>query len=135
MRWLAANLTPTGVWLFGSVVRLADLDGDGFISDDEAALRHEEAFALIDANDDDTLTLDEYMAVRFGGGPHGAGLGPRRADMDKRKKTRFESMDADDDGIVRKLEFLTAGEEQHRAADTGGDGKVSIWEYRAARRF
>ena len=25
MRWLAANLTPTGVWLFGSVVRLAGL--------------------------------------------------------------------------------------------------------------
>ncbi len=55
--------------------------------------------------------------------------------MDKHKKTRFESMDADDDGIVRKLEFLTVGEEQHRAADTDGDGKVSIWEYRAARRF
>ncbi len=25
MRWLTANLTPTGVWLFGSVARLAGL--------------------------------------------------------------------------------------------------------------
>ena len=25
VRWLAANLTPTGVWLFGSVVRFAGL--------------------------------------------------------------------------------------------------------------
>jgi len=115
--------------------QLADLDGDGVISADEAAIRHEETFAIIDADDDDTLTLGEYLAVRFGGGPQGPGLGPRRAEMDKRKRARFNSMDTDGDGIVRKSEFLAAGEEQHKAADTDGDGKVSIWEYRAARRF
>ncbi len=115
--------------------QLADLNGDGFISADEAAVRHEETFAIIDANDDDTLSVEEYLAVRFGGGSQGPGLGPRRAEMDKRKLARFNSMDTDGDGIVRKSEFLATGEEQHKAADTNGDGRVSIWEYRAARRF
>lgn len=115
--------------------QLVDLDGDGMISADEAAVRHEETFAIIDANDDDTLTLDEYLAVRFGGGPHGPGLGPRRAEMDERKRARFKSMDTNGDGIIQKLEFLKSGEEQHKAADTDGDGKVSIWDYRAARRY
>ncbi|NQV82922.1 MAG: EF-hand domain-containing protein [Rhodospirillales bacterium] len=115
--------------------QLADLDGDGRVSADEAAVRHEETFAIIDANDDDTLSIEEYLAVRFGGGPYGPGLGPHRAEMDKRKRARFNSMDTDGDGIVRKSEFLAAGEEQHKAANTDGDGKISIWEYRAARRF
>lgn len=117
--------------------RIADLDDNGTISIDEAAVRHEEMFALID-DDDDTLSIEEYMAVRFGGAlgeGQGAGHGPRRIAMDNRKRARFKSMDKDSDGRVRKLEFLALGEEQHRAADTNGDGSVSIWEYRAARRF
>ncbi len=111
---------------------LVDWDGDGVISADEAARRHEEVFTLIDADADGALTLAEYLSVRFGRGAEG---GANREEMDKHKSVRFESMDADDDKRVRKTEFMAAGEKQHGAADTNGDGKVSIWEYRAARQF
>ncbi|MFC1664625.1 EF-hand domain-containing protein [Pseudomonadota bacterium] len=114
---------------------LIDINGDGIISSDESALRHEQVFAEIDFDDDDTLSLEEYMAVRFGGGNQGTGYGERRLKMNKRKQARFRLMDRDGDGVVRKLEFLASGKAQHEMADTDNDKKVTIWEYRAARRF
>ena len=115
--------------------KLVDINSDGVISNDESALRHEQVFVEIDLNDDDTLSIEEYLAVRFGGGSQGAGGGERSQKMNKRKQARFQLMDRDGDEVVRKLEFLESGKAQHEMADTDKDGKVTIWGYRAARRF
>ena len=43
-----------------------DNDGDGMISDDEAAAQVEAVFLAMDSDDDGELTEEEYMAVRMG---------------------------------------------------------------------
>ena len=73
-----------------------DNDGDGMISDDEAAAQVEAVFLAMDSDDDGELTEEEYMAVRMGSGE---GRNPtRKAQMQERKKARFTEMDTDKNG-------------------------------------
>ena len=118
----------------GMVMRFRTIDqnDDGVISDDEAAANAEAVFMVMDADTDGEITETEYMAVRMG---YGRGRNKaRRAAMQKRKKERFPVMDADKNGTVSKVEFLTAAQKRFAAADTDKNGKVTPWEFRATRR-
>ncbi len=46
-----------------------DSNHDGVVSDEEAADNVERTFYAMDADEDETLTKDEFMAVRIGPDP------------------------------------------------------------------
>lgn len=107
---------------------LIDINEDGVVSDEEAASAADEVFTAMDADDDGSVTLEEYMTVRMG--PQ-LGYNPERQEaMQQAKQDRFTAMDGDGDGKVSKAEFLNAAQAHHQAADADGDGKVSPWEHR-----
>lgn len=108
-----------------------DTNDDGVISDDEAADQVEAVFTAMDADDDDELTEEEYMAVRMG--PQRGFNEARQKARQERKKARFAEMDTDKSGKVSKAEFIAAGKARFEAADTDKDGKVTPWEFRARR--
>jgi hypothetical protein len=117
----------------GFMGRMAVIDGngDGVISDDEAAAQVAAVFAAMDADDDGQLTEEEYMAVRMG--PQWGWNESRQKAMQERKKARFAEMDADKNGTVSQAEFFAAGKARFAAADADKDGKVTPWEFRAQR--
>ncbi len=108
-----------------------DTNDDGVISDDEAADQVESVFAAMDADDNDELTEEEYMAVRMG--PQRGNNEDRQKARQENKKARFTEMDTDKNGTVSKVEFLAAGKARFEDADTDKDGKVTPWEFRARR--
>lgn len=113
--------------------RTIDQNADGVIGDDEAAANAEAVFTVMDADADAEITEAEFMAVRMG---YGRGRNKaRQAAMQKRKKERFPLMDADKNGTVSKVEFLTAAQKRFAAADTDQNGRVTPWEFRATRRI
>lgn len=107
---------------------LVDTNNDGVISAEEAAASADGVFAAMDADDDGSLTFDEYMAVRFG--PQYGYNAQREAAMQAAKSARFAAMDADKDGKVTQQEFIAAAKGHFDAADADKDGKVSPWEFR-----
>lgn len=115
-----------------SRMALVDANHDGFVGADEAAAWHESVFAAFDADGDEVVTREEYLAGHMGYGP---GTGPRSAQMAQQKEARFKGMDKDGDGKLTLEEFLAYAAERHKTADKDGDGKVTVWEYRAARRW
>jgi hypothetical protein len=123
-----------GGGMFG-MFRVIDQDGDGVIVPDEAAARHEEVFAVMDADDSGALTEEEFLAVRMGPGPGQGTVGPRHEQMMERRTVRFKTMDADGDGEVSKADFMASGQENFEASDLNQDGKVTVWEFRSRRRF
>jgi Ca2+-binding EF-hand superfamily protein len=116
----------------GARTALIDTNQDGFISADESAAWHESVFAAFDADDDEVVTREEYLAGRMG---PGYGAGPHAAQMAQRKEARFKEMDKDGDGKLTLDEFLAYAAARYKAADKDGDGKVTVWEFRAARRW
>ena len=77
----------------GSGMRMAtvDLDHDGFVSADEAAGWHEQVFLVLDADEDDVLSRDEYLAQHMGRGP---GQGPRAAERSKARAEALKEQEA-----------------------------------------
>jgi hypothetical protein len=117
------------------MARTVDENGDGVISDDEAAARYEELFATIDADGDGMLTNHEYMAVRRGAAAEEVFYGPRNQQMHERKRNRFQTMDANGDGKVSQSEFMVGCRERFQASDLDKDGKVTAWEFRSRPRL
>lgn len=112
---------------------IIDLNDDGRISTAEAAAAAEDVFITMDADDDDAITKDEYMAIRMG---PGAGWNPaRQTEMQARKEARYAEIDADKNGTVTREEFLDAAKAHHAAADQDKDGAVSPWEHRRRNWF
>jgi EF-hand domain pair/EF hand len=107
-----------------------DVNEDGVVSAEEAASQADMVFTTMDGDDDGSITLDEFMAVRMG--PQ-SGMNPEREDiMQQKKSARFEPMDADKDGAVSKAEFIAASKAHFDASDTDQDGKVTPWEIRSS---
>lgn len=119
----------------GMSMRAAAIDRnhDGLVDADEAAAHIEAIFSFWDADEDDTLTPDEYVTAGMMA-PAGQ-MAPRYQAMMDRRKTRFSEMDKDKDGKVSLDEFLAAGKARYAAADRDKDGKVTVWEFRSARHI
>lgn len=109
--------------------RFIDSNSDGIISDEEAAERHEEMFAMFDSNEVGQLTSDEFLSMQMG-----SGMGIHHEQRQTEKSERFEAMDSDSDGLLSQAEFLQAGQQWYENSDLDGDGRVSVWEYRSQRR-
>jgi hypothetical protein len=116
----------------GMRAAIVDRNGDGLISADEAAAWHEELFAAMDADDDEVVTLDEFIAVRA---KSTTAPGPQADAQRQRQSAHYKAMDKSGDGKLTASEFLDFGAARFKQSDRDGDGKVSVWEFRAHRRW
>ena len=107
-----------------------DSNHDGAVSDEETAENTEQTFYAMDANEDEALTEEEFMAVRTAPGP--TYYPPRQGRYHERKTQRFIEMDKDQDGALTKHEFMQASRQRFEASDADGDGQVTPWEFRAS---
>ena len=93
--------------------------------------------ALMDA-DGDSLTLEDFQGAQLGPGPYGAGHHARRAKMreqaDLRKKSRFQLMDSDGDGVVTPSEHDAFTEHVFLEADADDDGYLTFQELQQHNR-
>ena len=112
---------------FGTI----DQDHNGVVTAEEAAGNIEVVFNLMDWNEDDRLTYEEFMSVRMGPGAGYNSLRTQAALAEKER--RFQDMDTDEDGQVDRWEFVKAGEARFLASDADEDGEVTPWEFRASR--
>ena len=122
---------PGGGWHFMDRFAAVDQDQNGVVTAEEAAANVEFVFIVMDGDEDESLTFDEYMSVRMG-----AGLGrniARQQARQARMEARFKSIVADQDGVLSKLEFMRAAERRFAASDHDGNGEVTPWEFRASR--
>jgi len=79
----------------------------------------EEVFAVLDANGDGVIAVEEFSTARL-----------RDARKDVMKRTAFERLDANADGYLAPDEFPPA---RLVELDTDGDGKITRDEMRSAR--
>jgi EF hand len=114
---------------------IIDSNGDGFIGPDEAASIADAMFTRIDQNHDNVIDESEVtaMADRHGWRAWFGGATP--ADVTAKLKQAFAERDADKDGKVTKLEFMTFAQSRYASLDTAKDGKVSPWAFRALPRL
>lgn len=110
-----------------------DSDGDGRLSAAEAAEWREAVFGAMDADDDERLTREEYMAVQMGRGSDPEQRGPRYEEKQAEKDAAFTEMDAEGKGFVTREQFLEAAAQNFADADVDGDGFVTMPEFIAAR--
>jgi|GEM_PF-1719404 len=111
---------------------IVDKNSDERIGADEAAAWRESVFVAMDADDDNELTEEEYMAVRMGHGKRGNA--ERQKMKQSQKQARFAPMDEDKSGTVSKVEWMATGQAAFEAADADKDGIVTPWEFRAHRQ-
>lgn len=105
-----------------------DVDGDGFVSAAEASRHAAVSFALFDADADDALTEDEFIDSAFFTMPMGR-LNTERLFVNRR--ARFAELDTNGDGAVTRAEFINRAQLAFEAADTDGNDRVTVWEFRA----
>jgi EF hand len=118
----------------GGHMRMIDANGDGVIGEDEAASLADRAFMRHDKDRDGKLTEAEFIAGP--GGKRGGWFNwnsEEKAAVEKVRKDKFATLDANKDASVDKAEFFTEAKAKLAAADTDKDGKVSPWEFRAMR--
>ncbi len=107
---------------------MIDTNGDKKITPDEVMEWRGSVFASMDADDDNELTMEEFMAVSMG---DGQGKNPEKKKMKQEKKrAKFKPMDTDGSGKVSEAEWTAAGKAGFAKADTDGDGAMSFNEFR-----
>lgn len=92
-----------------------DVNGDGKLTAEEMAEKHEAFIAAADADGDGAVTQEEMKAYR-------------KARRDERREKR--NPDKNDDGVVDRTEFLNAAQERFDRMDKNGDGVLSEDETR-----
>jgi hypothetical protein len=97
-----------------------DTDGDGVVTQAEAAAYHAARVAEMDANGDGYVSYEEMSAFRA-------------AQREQRARERFQRMDADGDGRVSVQEMAAAHERHFARMDRNADGKLDR-EDRKGRR-
>ena len=118
----------------GRGMQMIDVNNDGVIGEDEAAALADRAFMRMDDDRDGKVTEAEFIS-----GPRGKRGGwfnwnsDEKAAVEKVRKDKFTSLDANKDGSLDKTEFFVEAKAKLAAADTDKDGKVSPWEFRATR--
>lgn len=112
-------------------IEMLDADGDGLIQEAELVSWRETVFLTMDADGDDALTREEYMAVQLGRGADPEARGPRYEEMQAAKAAEFDTMDDDGDGSVPRDAFMAHAEAQFNEADANGDGALTAAEFAA----
>jgi len=112
-------------------IEMLDTDGDGLIQEGELVSWRETVFLTMDADGDDALTREEYMAVQLGRGADPEARGPRFEAMQAAKAAEFDAMDEDGDDSVPRDDFIAYAVRQFRAADADDDGALAASEFRA----
>lgn len=112
---------------FGTI----DADGNGAVSGAELMEWRDMVFDAMDADADDALTRDEYMAVQMGQGADPGQRGPRYEEMQAIKAAEFDAMDDDGNGMVTREQFTDAAAAMFLDADTDGDGALTQTEFRS----
>jgi EF hand len=119
----------------GRGMQLIDANNDGVIGEDEAASMAEFGFHRMDNDRDGKVTEAEFVS-----GPHGKRGGgwfnwnsDEKAAVEKVRKDKFATLDANKDASLDKTEFFADTKARLAAADTDKDGKVTPWEFRASR--
>jgi Ca2+-binding EF-hand superfamily protein len=115
-------------------MEMIDADGDGLIGRAELADWRGTVFDAMDADSDEALSREEYMAVQMGRGADPDARGPRYAEMQAAKAAAFDAMDADGDGLVSRETFVSAADDMIAAGDTDGDGAIGPSEFRGLHR-
>ena len=128
-------MTPFGFGRFGpgmgSMAMMSypvDIDGDGFVSAAEASRHATVSFALFDVDGDQTLTQDEFLDSAFVAMPLGR---PSTERLYVNRRARFAELDTNGDGTVTRAEFVNRAQLSFEAADADGNGRVTVWEFRA----
>jgi len=99
----------------------ADTDADQAISPQEAAGTAEVEFAMIDANDDGTISQEEYLKCAGQWAENAASASMAMTNEEVLERTEmtdieFTHVDRDGDGTITQEEFMTWMEETHDAA-------------------
>ncbi|MFZ5609285.1 MAG: EF-hand domain-containing protein [Pseudomonadota bacterium] len=113
-----------------------DQDGDGAISRQEFASRHEEKFARADANKDGKVTAEERTAMRE---EMQKRMEERRKKMhehmQERMQDRMAEVDTNKDGVISKAEHKAYVDKKFAEMDKNGDGKLTREEMRAGMKM
>lgn len=105
-----------------------DGNDDGIVSSSEASQHASAAFSVFDGDGDGQLTEDEYLDSA----PAILSRGRRSVErLFVNRIAAFAAMNADGDETVTLPEFMTKAQKTFEAADINGDGKVTVWEFRA----
>jgi len=122
----------------GGPMMIIDANADGVIGADEAASLAEGMFMRHDRNRDEVLDEAEFIGpMGHGGGWRGWwGTGSAEAEaVQKVRKDKFTSFDADKSGTLSKAEIFAEMQQKLASADADRDGKVTPWEFRALPRM
>jgi hypothetical protein len=114
-------------------MRLIDANADGVIGDDEAAALADHAFMRMDQDRDGKVTEAEFVSGPAGHKGWFNWSSDETAAVQKVRKEKFVNIDANKDSSLDKTEFFADAKAKLAAADTDKDGKVTPWEFRAAR--
>jgi EF hand len=117
----------------GKGMRMIDSNNDGIIGDDEASALADRDFTRLDQDRNGKVTEPEFVA-----GPRGKRgwfnwSSEETAAVEKVRKDKFATLDANKDAGLDKTEFFADAKAKLAAADTDKDGKVTPWEFRASR--
>lgn len=109
-----------------------DTNQDGVVSAGEAAERAADIFAALDIDEDQTVTVEEYVAFDTG-----VPLLSDRPNAEERRRarreTRFQQLDQNGDRSLGREEYITEQKERFAGSDTDGDGKIDPFELHAVR--
>lgn len=126
-----ARVMPFGFGAFGGMNMMAmpiDTNADGIVSASEASQHASAGFSIFDSDGDSQLSQDEYMMSAV------STMAMGRCNVDRlfvNRIARFTNMDADSNESVTLPEFMASAQASYDAADTNGDGTVTVWEFRA----
>lgn len=119
-------------------LRVHDRDQDGRISKDEFGRWQDDAFTLMDVDNNSGLSFQEFSAARLGPGPMSGSSAKQREQREElvqaRKSERFRLMDGDGDGVLTRTEYMKFGELNYLDADTNDDGKLTFKEMQQFHR-
>lgn len=127
----SAQFMPFGYGSYGGMNMMTlpiDADSDGIVSASEASQHASAGFSLFDSDGDGAISEDEYLDKAAS--PMSRG----RRNLERlfvNRIARFKDMDSDSDESVTLAEFMAKAQASYTAADTNGDGTITVWEYRA----
>lgn len=114
----------------GAQFGMIDADGNGSVSGAELLAWRDMVFDAMNADGDDALTREEFMAVQMGQGADPSQRGPRYAEMQAAKAAEFDAMDNNGDGTITREQFTDGAAAMFLEADADGDGALTPSEFR-----